>query len=273
MTKKVLATILALMMVFSGLALADAAAPKGKIILATTTSTQDSGLLTYILPAFTAETGWDVDTIAVGTGAAIQMGKDGEADVLLVHARADEDKFVEDGFAAERFDVMYNDFVIVGPKDGAIAYSEDVNAAFKQIADEALPFVSRGDDSGTHKKELGIWKKLEIDPTAISSYVSAGQGMGATLGMAIEMNAYTLADRATWLSYAGKGDAVIVCEKSGSLLNPYGVIPVAQSVSDKINVEGGQAFADWITGESAQALIGTFGVEQYGEALFIPDAK
>lgn len=278
MSKRLFAAALVLamiVMVFAGFgsALAEAAAPRGKIILATTTSTQDSGLLEHILPVFTAETGWDVDTIAVGTGAAIQMGRDGEADVLLVHSRADEDKFVADGCAEQRYDVMYNDYVIVGPDGGAIAYNEDVNETFKAIADGALPFVSRGDDSGTHKKELAVWKALEIDPAAIASYVSVGQGMGATLGMAAEMNAYTLSDRATWLSYKGKDDMVIVCEKSANLLNPYGVIPVSKTVSDKINTEGGQAFADWLVSESAQALIETFGIEQYGEPLFIPDAK
>ncbi|MCL1854654.1 MAG: substrate-binding domain-containing protein [Clostridia bacterium] len=246
---------------------------KGKIILSTTTSTEDSGLLAAILPAFTAETGWEVDTIAVGTGAALQMGRDGQADVLLVHSRSDEDQFVEEGYAEKRYDVMYNDYIIVGPGDGLIPYNEDVEKTFHTIAESGIPFVSRGDDSGTHKKELSIWKKLGIEPESNAEYVSAGQGMGATLGMAKEMNVYTLSDRATWLSYADKGDLEIVCEKSADLLNPYGVIPVSPSVSDKINVEGGQAFADWITGPPAQELIAAFGVEQFGQPLFIPDAK
>ncbi len=276
MRKQGLAALLGFVMIamaFAGFGCALAEAPKGKIILATTTSTQDSGLLEYILPVFTKDTGWEVDTIAVGTGAAIQMGRDGEADVLLVHSRADEDKFVEDGCADRRYDVMYNDYVVVGPASGAVAHNEDVDQTFRTIAESSLPFVSRGDDSGTHKKELKIWKGLQIDPANNAAYVSAGQGMGATLGMAKEMNAYTLSDRATWLSYQDKGDMAIVCEKSANLLNPYGVIPVSQRVSDKINTEGGQAFADWITGKSAQELIATFGVEQYGEPLFIPDAK
>lgn len=249
------------------------ATPKGKIILSTTTSTEDSGLLGYILPVFTAETGWEVDTIAVGTGAALQMGRDGEADVLLVHSRPDEDKFVEEGFAEKRYDVMYNDYVVVGPKDGMIEHNADIKLTFETIAAQGFPFVSRGDDSGTHKKELGIWKSLDIDPESNSGYVSAGQGMGATLGMTAEMKAYTLSDRATWLSFADKGDLIIVCEKVPELLNPYGVIPVSASVSDKINTEGGQAFADWITSKPAQDLIATFGLEEYGEPLFIPDAK
>ena len=267
----------ALTMVWSGPVCADSGGipveNKGKIILSTTTSTEDSGLLARILPVFTAETGWEADTVAVGTGAALQMGRDGQADVLLVHSRADEDKFVEEGFAERRYDVMYNDYVIVGPADGPIAPNQNVEETFQTIAEAGLAFVSRGDDSGTHKKELSIWKTVDIDPENNAGYVSVGQGMGATLGMAKEMNAYTLADRATWLSYGDKGDLGIVCERSAGLLNPYGVIPVSASISDKINAEGGQAFADWITGPSAQALIAAFGVEEFGEPLFIPDAK
>jgi len=251
----------------------DPAQAKGKIILSTTTSTEDSGLLAFILPVFTAETGWEVDTVAVGSGAALQMGRDGQADVLLVHSRPDEDKFVEDGYAEKRYDVMYNDYVIVGPKDGTIAYNQSVEETFRTIAESSSVFVSRGDDSGTHKKELGIWKLLDIVPESNAAYISVGQGMGATLGMAKEMNAYTLSDRATWLSYADKGDLEIICEKSADLLNPYGVIPVSASVSDKINTEGGQAFADWITGPSAQERIAVFGADEFGQPLFIPDAK
>ncbi|MCL1913792.1 MAG: substrate-binding domain-containing protein [Eubacteriaceae bacterium] len=246
---------------------------KGTIILSTTTSTEDSGLLAYILPVFTEQTGWEVDTIAVGTGAALQMGRDGQADVLLVHSRPDEDTFVSDGYAEMRYDVMYNDYVIVGPAGGEIAYSEDVAETFAAIAAQELPFVSRGDDSGTHKKELAVWKSLGITPESNTGYTSAGQGMGATLGMAKEMEAYTLADRATWLSYADKGNLEIVCEKSELLLNPYGVIPVSGTVDEQINTEGGQAFADWITSQPAQDLIATFGVEEYGQPLFYPDAK
>jgi len=271
MGKKLLAMVLGCALLMT--ALGGIGYAQGKIILSTTTSTEDSGLLAFILPAFTAETGWEVDTVAVGTGAALQMGRDGQADVLLVHSRADEDKFVEDGFAEQRYDVMYNDYVIVGPANGPVAYNQNAEETFESIAASELSFVSRGDDSGTHKKELSIWKIIDVDPASNAAYVSVGQGMGATLGMAKEMNAYTLADRATWLSYADKGELAIVCEKSAGLLNPYGVIPVSASVSDKINTEGGQAFADWITGPSAQELIAEFGVEAFGEPLFIPDAK
>lgn len=243
------------------------------ILLSTTTSTQDSGLLDYILPDFTEKTGWEVDTIAVGTGAALQMGRDGDADVLLVHAKADEVTFVEEGYGVERFDVMYNDFVVVGPKDGAIAYNNDVAKTFEEIAAQNLVFVSRGDDSGTHKKELAIWKKLDMDPETLKEYVSAGQGMGATLGMAAEKSGYCLTDRATWLTFADKGDLEIISEKSEELLNYYGVIAVAPQDGAAINTEGGQAFVDWIISPETQALIATYGVEEFGEPLFTPNAK
>lgn len=248
-------------------------AQKGKIILSTTTSTEDSGLLEYILPDFTKKTGWQVDTIAVGTGAALQMGRDGEADVLLVHAKADEETFVQEGYGLERFDVMYNDFIIVGPKDGSIAHNEDVEATFKNISEQNLPFVSRGDDSGTHKKESAIWKKLNLDPTTFSGYASAGQGMGATLGIATEQNAYCLTDRATWLTFQDKGDLAIVCEKSEDLLNFYGVIAVEPTLNDKINGEGAKAFIDWILSEQTQQLIAEFGISEFGASLFTPNAK
>lgn len=246
---------------------------RGKIILSTTTSTEDSGLLSYILPDFTAKTGWEVDTIAVGTGAALQMGRDGEADVLLVHSKADEVVFVEEGYGIERFDVMYNDFIIVGPGGGAIEYNEDVEATFKAIFDSSLTFVSRGDDSGTHKKELSIWKKLGIEPESFSGYMSAGQGMGATLGIAAEVGGYCLTDRATWLTFEDKGSLEIVCEKSEDLLNYYGVIAVNPELNDKINAEGAQAFVDWILSDETQQLIASFGVEKYGASLFTPNAK
>lgn len=249
---------------------------KGRVILSTTTSTQDSGLLEFILPDFTAKTGWEVDTVAVGTGAALKMGRDGEADVLLVHAKADEVKFVEDGYGLKRFDVMYNDFIVVGPKDGAIEYNKDVEATFKKIVDNKLAFVSRGDDSGTHKKELAIWNKIGIaDPTnadTMTAYTSTGQGMGATLGVASETNAYCMTDRATWLTFQDKGDLEIVCELSENLLNYYGVIAVNPDTNDKINAEGAQAFVNWIISDETQALIGTFGVEEFGSALFTPNA-
>jgi tungstate transport system substrate-binding protein len=243
---------------------------KGTIVLSTTTSTQDSGLLTYLLPVFTKETGWAVDTIAVGTGAALQMGRDGEADVLLVHSRADEIKYVAGGFGTQRFDVMYNDYVIAGPR-GPITHNEDVLKTFKTIADQGLPFVSRGDDSGTHKKELSIWQSIGVDVKKLAAYTSAGQGMGATLQMAGELGAYTLSDRATWLTQKNSSLA-IVCEKSEDLLNFYGVIPVNPALNSKINAEGGRVFAEWLISDSTQKLIGLFGAEEYGAPLFTPNA-
>jgi len=240
----------------------------GTIVLATTTSTDDSGLLDFILPVFLFDTGWEVQVISVGTGAALQLGRDGEADVLLVHARAQEDQFVEDGFAESRYDVMYNDFVVVGPDGGDIAYNTDVAKTFADIMEQDLQFVSRGDESGTHTRELQIWNGLELVPVDNDNYLESGQGMGATLGMTAEMDAYTLADRATWLSYPDKGNLVIVCENDSRLLNPYGVMVVATTLEPT----GAQAFVDWIISPSAQELISTFGVEEYGQPLFFPDA-
>ena len=247
---------------------ADPAPETGTIILATTTSTDDSGLLDFILPVFTEETGWEVQVISVGTGAALQLGRDGEADVLLVHARAQEDQFVADGYAESRHDVMYNDFVVVGPNGGAISHNSEIEQTFKDILEQNLQFVSRGDESGTHTRELQIWDALGLDPEDNSNYIESGQGMGATLGMAAEMDAYTLADRATWLAYTNVGNLVIVCEGNPRLLNPYGVMVV----STTLEPTGAQKFVDWIISASAQQLISTFGVEQFGQPLFFPDA-
>jgi tungstate transport system substrate-binding protein len=253
---------------------------KGKIILSTTTSTQDSGLLSFLLPVFTRETGWEVDTIAVGSGAALKMGRDGDADVILAHSRADEVKLVEDGFGIKRFDVMFNDFLIVGPDRNTIPHNSSANQTFKDIASKNLPFVSRGDNSGTHTMEKNLWKAAGIDPAGLAKYTSAGQGMGAVLQMAREMKAYTLTDRATWLTLNKdkKIDLPAVCEKDPGLLNYYGVIAVnpgaftdAQRL--KINAAGGQAFVDWMLKESTQKLIGQYGIAEFGGALFTPNAK
>lgn len=244
---------------------------KGEIILATTTSTQDSGLLDVLLPVFTKQTGWEVKTIAVGTGEALKMGETGEADVLLVHAKAKEEAFIKAGYGLERFDVMYNDFVIVGP-DGLIEKNEDANATFQTIYDNKYAFVSRGDESGTHTKELSIWESTGVTPTDNPNYISSGQGMGATILMAEEKEAFTLSDRATWLTTKEKTSMEIVCEKDTKLLNFYGVIAVNPEINAKINAEGAKAFVDWILSDDTQKLIGEFGVEEYGESLFIPNA-
>lgn len=245
---------------------------KGKIILATTTSTQDSGLLDVLLPDFTKQTGWEVDTIAVGTGEALKMGENGEADVLLVHAKEKEDAFIKADFGLKRYEVMYNDFVIVGPK-GQIKKNSDIASTFKTINDKNYTFISRGDDSGTHTKELSIWAKLGITPTKNKNYISAGQGMGATLLMAEEKKGYTLSDRATWLATKAKTTMDIICEKDPLLINHYGVIAVNSKLNSKINNKGAQDFIDWILSDSTQKLIGEFGVKEYGEILFHPNAK
>ena len=247
---------------------------KGKIILSTTTSTQDSGLLNILLPVFTQETGWEVDTVAVGTGAALQMGRDGDADVLLVHSRADEVKFVDDGYGVKRFDVMYNDFLVVGPDLRNIPHNDNVAQTFRDIASKNLPFVSRGDNSGTHTMERNLWKAVGIDEKTLANYTSVGQGMGATLQMAYELGAYTLTDRATWLtlSKSGRINLPAVCEKASDLLNYYGVIAVNPAKYPKINAAGGQAFVDWMLKDSTQKLIGQYGVAEFGGALFTPNA-
>ena len=252
---------------------------KGKIILSTTTSTQDSGLLNFILPVFTRETGWEVDVISVGTGAAIKMGRDGDADVLLVHSKADELQLVADGFGIKRYDVMYNDFLVVGPAPSAILHNSDVIRTFKDIASKNLAFISRGDNSGTHTMERNLWKAVGIDQNSLAGYVSTGQGMGATLQMADEMGGYTLTDRATWLTFS-KGKKInlpAVCEKATDLLNYYGVIAVnpaafSNAISTKINTVGAQAFVNWILSDSTQKLIGQYGIADFGAPLFTPNA-
>lgn len=250
------------------------------ITLSTTTSTEDSGLLDYLLPEFKEDTGIEVKTVAVGTGKALQMGEDGEADVLLVHAKDSEIEFVEDGFGTERQDVMYNDFVIVGPEEDpanlAEETGEDVVAGFKRISEEEAEFVSRGDDSGTHKKELKIWENAEVEPAG-EWYVEAGAGMGDVLTMADEKQAYTMTDRATYLSMKDDLDLEIVIEGSEDLLNQYGVIPVNPEVlgddADIINNEGANEFMEWLTSEKGQSLIDEYGIEEYGEPLFVPNAQ
>lgn len=244
---------------------------KGKIILSTTTSTQDSGLLDVILPDFTKKTGWEVDTVAVGTGEALKMGENGEADVLLVHAKSKEEEFIKAGYGVKRYDVMYNDFVVVGPT-GKIEKNEDVKSTFQAIFDNQYPFVSRGDDSGTNTKELSIWKTLNLVPDQNSNYISSGQGMGATLLMADEKGAYTLSDRATWLTTKRKTSMDIICEKDTQLLNYYGVIAVNPKQNSKINEKGAKDFVDWILSDDTQTLIGSFGMDEYGQSLFTPNA-
>ena len=255
-------------------------AVKGTLRLATTTSTKDSGLLSEIIPDFEKKSGWKVEVISVGSGEAMKLGENGEADVLLVHSPAAEKAFVEGGHADStgRLDVMYNDYVVIGAKNDSAgvksAAPADATAAFRAIAGKKSAFVSRGDNSGTHSKELSIWKSAGIDPKG-DWYVVAGSGMGAVITMTDEKLAYTLADRATWLSYSAKTDLEIMSEKdpSGILNNQYGVICVNPDKNASIQHEGAVEFQKWITSPATQKLIGEFGVAQFGAPLFTPNAK
>jgi len=245
-----------------------------KLILATTTSTADSGLLDYLLPDFEAQYNTRVEVIAVGTGQAIALGEDGNADVLLVHARAREDAFMDAGHGIRREDVMYNDFVIVGPaSDPAdIQGMKKAPRAFTKIAEAEAPFVSRGDDSGTHTKEKAIWAEAGIEPAG-DWYISAGQGMGAVLTMADEQQAYTLSDRATYLARTLEGtELVILVEGDPILFNPYGVIAVNPDKSPQINNDLANQFIAWLVSLPTQEKIGQFGVAEFGALLFTPDS-
>ncbi len=252
-----------------------AAQPPGRLVLATTTSTEDSGLLDYILPDFEAKYNAGVEVIAVGTGQAMELGKNGDADVLLVHARAQEDAFVADGYGVNRKDVMYNDFIIVGPANdpAGIKGMKDAAAAFAKLAQTGSRFISRGDNSGTHTKEKAVWKAANVEPKG-DWYVSAGQGMGSVLTMANEQLAYTLSDRATYLARTKEGiDLVILVEGDPALFNPYGVITVNPKLHPNVNYDLAMKFTEWITSAETQKLIGSFGVKEFGQPLFIPDAK
>ncbi len=245
-----------------------------KLILATTTSTDDSGLLDFILPDFEEQYGVRVDVVAVGTGQALTLGEDGNADVLLVHARAREDAFMEAGHGVRREDVMYNDFVIVGPAADPAGIKGMTNAseAFAQIASTESTFISRGDDSGTHTKEKAVWSAAGIEPSG-DWYVSAGQGMGAVITMANEQQAYTLSDRATYLARSLEGlDLAIVVEGDPILFNPYGVMAVNPDKGEHIQVELANQFIDWLVSVETQEKIATYGMEQFGAPLFTPDS-
>lgn len=249
------------------------AVSSARLILATTTSTYDSGLLDVIIPDFEEQYGYDVDIVAVGTGQAIALGEAGDADVLLVHARAREDAFVEAGFGTARYDVMYNDFVIVGSEDDPahIAGGNDAAAAFTAIAEAEATFISRGDDSGTYTKERAIWEATGITP-ADDWYQEAGQGMGAVLTIADEQQAYTLSDRGTYIARTAEGlDLVILVEGDPILANPYGVIPVNPEKFPDVNFEGAEAFVTWLTSVETQAAIAAYQVD--GQQLFFPDSE
>lgn len=282
MKRKMLSLVIVAVMILSmGLGLASCGAPENpSITLATTTSTKDSGLLDYLLPVFEEETGYKVEVISVGSGEAIALGEQGEADVLLVHSPASEKEFVESGHADAdgRMEVMYNDFLIIGPADdvakiGATASANAVSA-FKAIYDTKSIFISRADDSGTHKKELAIWAAAALTPSG-DWYVEAAAGMGDVIAMANEKLGYTMSDRATWLNLAETTDLRILCEKdpSGILNNQYAVICVNPDKNENINAEGAKAFQEWLLSDEVQTMIGEYGVDDYGEQLFVPNAK
>jgi tungstate transport system substrate-binding protein len=253
---------------------APASAAPTSIILATTTSTQDSGLLDVLIPIFEKESGYMVKTIAVGSGQAMAMGKKGEADVLLVHSPAAEKSFMDEGFGTTRRLVMHNDFVIVGPASDPAGLKGSTTAAdaFRKIAHHNGLFLSRGDNSGTHAKEKGLWKAAGINPDGQKWYQQTGLGMGQTLNVAAEKKGYTLADRGTYLALKKNLNLVILVEGDAKLLNVYHVIELNTVKWPKINAAGGKAFADFMVSKKVQELIGHFGVEKFGSPLFFPDA-
>ena len=253
----------------------EVAAPANpNLILATTTSTQDSGLLDVLVPMFEGKTGYTVQTVAVGSGEAMKMGEEGNADVLLVHAPASEVTFMEGGFGTDRFLVMHNDFIIVGPAEdpAAIKGMTSAKEAFTAIFNAGSQFITRGDDSGTHKKELALWKSAELDPAGKEWYVETGQGMGASMTVASEKGAYILTDRATYLANKDNYQLEILVEGDNSLLNVYHVITVNAEKWTAANYEGALAFANFMIDPETQAVIGEFGVEEFGQPLFYPDA-
>ena len=244
------------------------------IIVQSTTSTANSGLYDYLLPIFEKESGIKVSIVAVGTGQAIQNARNCDGDVLLVHAKPAEEQFVADGMGTERTDLMYNDYVIVGPEGdpAGVAGMTDAQDALSQISEAESAFASRGDESGTHKKEQRLWADTDVDPSAGSGgwYRETGSGMGATLNAAIGMGAYTITDRATWTSFENKQDYDVLVEGDDDLFNQYGVIPVSPDACPSVNAEAAQTFADWLLSDAGQQAIGEYEVD--GQQLFFPNA-
>lgn len=251
------------------------AAAEQYITVASTTSTEASGLFGHILPMFENKTGIEVRVIAVGTGQAIDIARRGDADVLFVHHKPSEEKFVEEGYGVKRYDVMYNDYVIVGPEEDPadIRGMEDAAAALQKIPDAEALFVSRGDDSGTHKKELSLWKETGVNVEAASGdwYREVGSGMGATLNTTSSLNAYTLTDRGTWISFENKGNLEILVEGDPRLFNQYGVILVNPEKHPHVKAEAGQRLIDWLTSEEGQQAIASYKLDS--KQLFFPNAR
>jgi tungstate transport system substrate-binding protein len=245
------------------------------IIVQSTTSTQNSGLFDHILPKFTDKTGIEVRVVAVGTGQALKNARNGDGDVVLVHSKPDEEKFVADGWGVKRRDVMYNDFVIVGPSSdpAGIAGLKDADQALEKIADAEAPFASRGDNSGTHKAELRLWKKAGVDPKGASGdwYLETGSGMGATLNTAVGKHAYALTDRGTWLSFANKSDFEVLVEGDPTLFNQYGVILVNPEKHPRVKAEKGKVFVDWLISSEGQKVIASYKID--GQQLFFPNSR
>jgi tungstate transport system substrate-binding protein len=253
---------------------APAIAEDRSIVVASTTSTQDSGLFGYLLPIFKAKTGIEVKVIAQGTGQALDTARRGDADVVFVHAKSQEEKFLAEGFGVKRFDVMYNDFVLIGPKDDpAGVKGKDIETALKTIQAKGTPFVSRGDRSGTHAAELALWKQAGIDIAAAKGpwYREIGQGMGAALNAASGMNGYVLSDRGTWISFKNRGDLQIAVEGDKRLFNQYGVMLVNPEKYPSVKRDLGQAFIDWLVSPEGQAAIAGYKID--GQQLFFPDAE
>ena len=253
---------------------APAIAEDRSIVVASTTSTQDSGLFGYLLPIFKAKANIEVKVIAQGTGQALDTARRGDSDVVFVHAKAQEEKFLAEGFGVKRFDVMYNDFVLIGPKgDPAGVKGRDIETALKTIAAKAAPFVSRGDNSGTHSAELALWKQAGIDIKAGKGawYREIGQGMGAALNTASAMNGYVLSDRGTWISFKNRGNLEISVEGDKRLFNQYGVMLVNPEKFPSVKKELGQRFVDWLISAEGQAAIAGYKID--GQQLFFPNAE
>lgn len=253
-------------------AISNAASDNHRIRLATTTSTYHSGLLDFLLPKFEKESGYKVDVLAAGTGKSLRMGQNGDVDLVMTHAPKAEADFVEKGYGIQPRALMYNDFVVVGPKSDPAKIHQDKNIAqvFIDLAKNNATFISRGDDSGTNKKELGIWAQTKVEPN-FGGYRAVGQGMGPTLNMASEMQAYTLTDRGTWLAYENKLDLKILFEHDPALFNPYQVILVNPKRYTNLNTKGAQAFSDWLVAPKTQALINSY--RRHGQQLFVANAK
>jgi len=263
-------TVIATLAIFSQ----SVSAQEKSIVVSSTTSTEQSGLFGFILPIFKMKSGIDVKVVAVGTGQALDIGRRGDADVVFVHDKPAEEKFVSEGFATQRNEVMYNDFVLIGPKSdpAKIAGGKDIQAAFKKVASAQAPFISRGDKSGTHAAELRYWKDAGISVAPGSAwYKETGSGMGPALNTASAMNGYILADRATWLTFKNRGDLTILVQGDPKLFNQYGVMLVNPAKFPNVKKVEGQAFIDWILSKNGQDVIASYQVG--GEQLFFPNAK